>query len=116
MFTATVAVSVLLAALVVFSAARKLGHRPEVVRTYTRVGVPEDKLDYLAMVLFAGAAGLLIGLLWAPMGVAAAIGLVCYFLVALAAHIRARDFENMPTPFVIELLAVTALTLRVATL
>jgi hypothetical protein len=40
-------VSVLVAALLAFSAVKKLGHRPEVVATDTRVGVPEERLDHL---------------------------------------------------------------------
>jgi uncharacterized membrane protein len=102
-------VSVLLAALLVFTAVRKLSHRPEVVATYTRVGVPEDKLDYLAWILLAGAAGLIAGLAWRPVGVAAGIGLVVYFLLAIASHVRADDARNLPPPVVMELLAVASL-------
>jgi hypothetical protein len=102
-------VSVLLAALLVFTAVRKLSHRPEVVATYTRVGVPEDKLDYLAWILLAGAAGLIAGLAWRPVGVAAGIGLVVYFLLAIASHVRADDARNLPAPVVMELLAVASL-------
>jgi DoxX-like family len=112
MFAAAAAVSSLLAALLAFSAIRKLSHQPEVVAMYTRVGVPEDKLNYLALLLLAGAAGLLAGLLWAPLGVAAAAALVVYFLLAIGAHIRADDAVHVPTPVVIELLAVAALILR----
>jgi hypothetical protein len=64
LFVATVAVSVLLATLLVYSAVRKLTHQEQVVRMYTRVGVPEDKLDYLAVILLAGAAGLILGFFW----------------------------------------------------
>jgi uncharacterized membrane protein len=102
-------VSVLLAALLVFAAIRKLSHRPEVVATYTRVGVPEDKLDYLAWLLLAGAAGLIAGLAWRPVGLAASLGLVVYFLLAIAAHIRAGDARNLTAPVVMELLAVASL-------
>jgi hypothetical protein len=111
----TIAVSVLLAALLVLSAVRKLSHQPEVVATYTRVGVPEEKLDYLAWILIAGAGGLLLGLLWPPIGIAAGVGLVVYFLLAIGAHIRAGDLEHAPTPVVIELLAAAALVSRIAT-
>ena len=104
-------VSVLLAVLLVFTALRKLSHRPEVVATYTRVGVPEDRLDRLAWILLAGAAGLIAGLLWPPIGVAAGIGLVVYFLLAIAAHIRANDARNLVAPVVMELLAVASLVL-----
>jgi len=115
MFPATVAVSVLLAAALAYSAVRKLGHRPEVVRTYVRVGVPEDKLNHLAVVLLAGAAGLLAGLLWAPLGIAAAIGVTCYFILAIGFHIRARDLSNLPTPLILAVLAAVTLVLRLAT-
>jgi hypothetical protein len=104
--------SILLAGILAFSAVRKLSHREEIVRTYTRVGVPADKLDSLAYILLAGAAGLIAGLFWAPIGVAAAIGIACYFLLAIAAHIRADDAEHLPTPVVIELIAAASLILR----
>ena len=116
MSAAAAIVSVLLAAALVFAAIRKLSHRPEVVATYTRVGVPEDQLDYLAFILLAGAAGLILGLFWAPIGVAAAGGVVCYFALAVTAHVRADDTANLPTPLTIEAVAVAALTLRVASL
>jgi hypothetical protein len=116
MFAAAAVVSSLLAAILAFSAIRKLSHQPQVVATYTRVGVPEDKLDYLALILLAGAAGLVVGLFWGPLGVAAAVGLVVYFLLAIAAHIRADDAAHLPTPVVIELMAVVALALRAGSL
>jgi xanthine/uracil/vitamin C permease (AzgA family) len=102
-------VSILLAALLVFAAVRKLSHRPDVVATYTRVGVPEERLNLLAWILLAGAAGLIAGLFWAPIGIAAGIGLVVYFLLAVAAHIRAGDSRNLPVPVAIELLAIASL-------
>lgn len=107
-------VSTLLAALLAFAAIRKLSHREDVVEAYTRVGVPEDKLDYLAIILLAGAAGLVLGLFWSPLGVAAAIGVTCYFLVAIAFHIRANDSRNLPTPIVIAGMAVAVLVLQLA--
>jgi DoxX-like family len=112
MFVAAAIVSSVLASLLAFAAVRKLSHRPEVVASYTRVGVPEDKLNYLALILLAGAAGLIVGLFWGPLGVAAAAGLVVYFLLAIGAHIRASDAANLPTPLAIELLAGAALVLR----
>jgi len=116
MFVATAIISVLLAATLAYAAVRKLSHRPEVVGSYVRVGVPEDKLDYLAVVLLTGAVGLVIGLFLAPIGIAAAIGVLCYFTLAVAAHIRADDTENLPTPAAIVLVSVAALVLRLSTL
>jgi hypothetical protein len=113
MFLATAIVSALLAALMTYAAVRKLSHQPEVVASYTRVGVPEERLDLLAATLLAGAAGLLLGLLWTPLGIAAALAIVVYFLVAIAAHIRSDDFENVPTPIAMELVALAAAALRI---
>jgi hypothetical protein len=115
-FIATVIVSLLLAAAISFAAVRKLSHRPDVVAAYARVGVREERLNDLAAILLAGAAGLMLGLLWAPIGVAAATGLVVYFALAIAAHIRFGDTSNLPAPAAIELMAIAALVLRVATL
>jgi hypothetical protein len=67
-------------------------------------------------VLIAGAASLLAGLVWAPLGVAAAIGVVVYFVVAVSAHVRANDLRNVGTPLAILVLAGCVLLLRLATL
>jgi hypothetical protein len=116
MFVATALTSVLLAGLLAFAAIRKLGHREEVVQSYVRAGVPEDKLDYLAAILLAGAAGLVLGLWWDPIGVAAASAVTCYFLVAIGFHIRAHDESHLPTPLAMAAIAAAALILRLATL
>ena len=116
MFVVSAVVSILLAGALTFAAVRKLSHRPEVVQSYERVGVPEDRLDYLAAILLAGAAGLVAGWLWAPIGVAAAAGVTVYFALAIGAHVRSGDTANLPTPIVIELAAIAALVLRIATL
>jgi DoxX-like family len=115
MFVATAMVTVLLAALLAWSAVRKLSHEEQVVRTYVRAGVPEDKLNHLAIILLLGATGLVAGLAWAPLGVAAAIGVLCYFALAVASHIRARDAGNLRTPLTLAAIAAIALALRLAT-
>jgi hypothetical protein len=108
---AAAVVSLLLAALLAFSAVRKLSHGPDVVASYARAGVPEDRLNLLAGVLLAGAAGLAVGLFWTPLGIATAAALVVYFLVAMTFHVRAGDAEHLPTPLVMWLLAAGALVL-----
>jgi DoxX-like family len=115
MTVATAIVSILLAALMAFSAARKLTHQPRFVEPYLRVGVPEDKLDYLAAILLAGAAGLILGIFWAPIGIVAAVAVVCYFVVAIAFHLRADDAKNLPTPGVLLLMGAAVLLLQLAT-
>jgi hypothetical protein len=114
MVVATSVVSVLLAALLVVAAARKLGHRPAVVATYRRVGVPEKRLNQLAALLLAGAAGLVAGLWWKPAGIAAAAALIAYFLLAIGAHVRAHDVANVAMPALYLALSAAALALHVA--
>ena len=114
MVVATAVVSVLLATLLVVTAARKLGHRPAVVATYRRVGVPEERLNQLAMLLLAGAAGLIVGLWWEAAGIAAAAALVAYFLLAIGAHVRARDTATVPVPALYLALSAAVLTLHIA--
>src|SRR5690606_32762141 len=63
MFLLYLIASLLLAALLVYAGVRKLSHDPDVVASYARVGVPEARLDLLAAVLFAGAAGVLAGII-----------------------------------------------------
>ncbi len=110
-----VLLSVVLVAPLLFAAIRKLSHREEVVRSYAMVGVSEDKLNSLAVILLAGAAGLIAGLFWEPIGVAATVGVVCYFALAVAAHLRFHDEQHLATPLVILLLAAAVLLLRVFT-
>lgn len=116
MFIATIVVSVILAALLAMAASMKLRRNEELVQNYIRLGVPVDKLNYLAFVLLAGAAGLLLGLVWGTIGVAAAIGVVLYFLGAIGVHLRAKDTKGLGAPATYLVLGIVALTLRVATL
>lgn len=112
----TVAASTLLAALLAFTAGRKLSHRESVVRSYLRVGVREEMLNLLAAILLAAAAGLLVGLAWPPIGLAAAIGLVCYFAVAIASHFRADDQAHVAMPIAYWLLALGVAVLHLIAL
>jgi hypothetical protein len=106
--------SIALAAPLLFAAARKLSHDDDVVASYAKVGVAEHNLNRLAVVLIAGAVGLIAGLVWAPIGIAATIGVICYFVLAVGAHIRYRDLGRLPTPLLILLTAIAVLVLRVA--
>jgi hypothetical protein len=114
MAVVSVAVSSLLAALICYSALLKLTHRPTVVESYRRAGVAEHWLNGLAVLLLAGTAGLVIGIWWAPAGIVASGGLIAYFAIAVAFHVRASDTAHMVTPVVLMVLAVAALALHLA--
>ena len=111
MFVATVIVSVLLALALTGSAAAKATSQPAVVPGISAVGVPENRIPLLAIPLFAGAVGLVAGLCIEPIGVAAAACLVLYFVLAIGAHVRAKD-PNIAPPAALGVVAAAALVLR----
>ena len=114
MVTAKIILSILLAALLSVTAIRKLTHTPAVVASYRRAGVPENRLTLLALILLAGAAGLIAGLFWTPIGLAASIALVLYFTIAITFHLRAADARRTPTPALFGLLAAAIVVLHLA--
>jgi DoxX-like family len=111
MFIATCVLGALLAAVLLFSAYAKLTHNPQVTDTVVGVGFPERFIGLLAACEAAGAVGILIGLWWWPIGVAAAIGVVAYFLLAVAAHLRAKRFDLLGAGTILAV-AVAVLVLR----
>ncbi|MEV6320703.1 DoxX family protein [Nocardia sp. NPDC051787] len=89
--------------------------RAEWVRTNMRAyGVPESWLSPLAVIKAVGGAGLLIGLVVPPIGVAAAAGLVVYFLGAMLTVIRARWYAHIGYPLPYLALAAASLALSIA--
>ncbi|GAA3194009.1 MULTISPECIES: DoxX family protein [Streptomyces] len=85
-----------------------------VLANSAEVGVPETWLPWLASLKGAGAAGLLLGLLGVPViGVAAATGLVLFYVGAVTAHLRARVYYNLAVPGGFLALAGASLVLAV---
>ena len=83
-----------------------------VLNNSAEVGVSTRWLPMLGALKAAGAAGLLLGLLAVrPIGIAAALGLVVFFISAVAAHVRARVFCNIAFPMGYLALAVASLVL-----
>lgn len=86
-----------------------------VVANSAEVGVPMSWLPTLAVLKAAGAAGLLLGLLGVPLiGIAAAVGLVLFYVGAVTAHVRARVFYNIAFPGTFLALATASLVVTVA--
>jgi DoxX-like family len=106
MFTAYIVVSIFTAAANSYAAIVDF-HRPEwVVDNITRWGGSQAWLFPLGALKAGGALGLIIGICVPPIGVAAAIGLVLFFLGAIAVVIRARWYSHLPWPSTYLLLAV----------
>jgi hypothetical protein len=78
-----------------------------------RVRVPQKWMIPLGILLASGVAGLLIGLAVPLLGIAAASGLVVYFIGALGAHVRVRD-RGVGGAIGFLVLSLAVLTLEIA--
>ena len=77
------------------------------------VGVPLKFFPVLAACEFAGGVGLLAGIVWRPLGVAASAGLVLYFVGATIGHMRVGDVKGIgPATFML-FMSAACLVLRV---
>jgi hypothetical protein len=113
MDTATVIVTLLLAALFTFAASIKLLGVPQSLAIRDHLGVSPLQWRLIGTLELAGVAGVLIGLAWPPLGIAAAIGLALLSIGALAFHIKASDRIVDMAPAVIGIaLAVAAAVLH----
>jgi hypothetical protein len=109
MDTATVVVTILLAALFTFATSIKLLGVAQSLAIRDHLGVKPMQWRLIGVCELAGVAGALVGLIWAPIGIAAAIGLALLSIGALAFHLRASDgAKDMAA-------AVVGLVLAVAT-
>ena len=111
MFTAYVAVTVLAAAANALSATLDFIRYKQILINMAKVGVSESWITILGILKAAGALGLLIGIGVPLIGIAAAVGLVLFFVAAIITHLRARDY-SFGLAVVFLLLAVAALVLR----
>jgi DoxX-like family len=90
MSTAYVVATVLWVAWLAFSAGSVFVRAKWIVQPLTDYGVPPSWWPRLGAAKAAGAAGLLVGLFMPVIGVVAVIGLVVYFIGAVATVVRAR--------------------------
>jgi hypothetical protein len=113
MFIAYTIIAIIMSLLLVSSGVAKLRRNPNLIHgLHEVIGVPLRLIPWLAVCEFAGAAGLLIGIVWWPLGIAAAIGVIAYFIGASIGHVRVKDFKGLPTPAVILLIAIVILVVR----
>jgi len=115
MFTAYLIVTVLAAAANIFSATLDFIRLKQILINMAKVGVSESWLTMFGALKAAGALGLLVGIRVPLIGIAAAVGLVLFFVGAIITHLRGRDY-SFGLAIVFLLIAVAALVLRVATL
>jgi hypothetical protein len=115
MFTAYVVITTVTILATAASAIAVMAKAPALLDNIDKVGVPRSSLPLLVALKAAGAVGLLLGLLGAPViGIAAGAGLVAFFVGAIVTHIRAHVLSNIAYPGAFLALAVASLTLTIA--
>lgn len=78
-----------------------------------RLHISQQWMGPFGILLASGSVGLLVGIAVPPLGAAAAVGLVLYFVCAVTAHLRAHDTEIGGASFFL-FLAAAALVSNVA--
>ncbi|MBE1491747.1 DoxX family protein [Plantactinospora soyae] len=114
MFTAYVIVTVLAAAANVYAAVVDLRRADWILANMTRYGVPHSWLFPLGVLKAVGAVGLLVGIVVPAIGVAASLGLVLYFVGAIATVVRGHAYAHLGYPLPFLLLAAGSLGLGLA--
>lgn len=115
MFIAYVIVTIVAAAANFSFAALDFSRSEWVIGNMRSVGVPRPWLFPLGAAKLAGAVGILVGIAVAPIGMAAAVGLILFFVGAIATHLRA-GVGNLQYPGGFLALAAASLALQLASL
>ena len=103
-----ITISLLLAAACLLPAVGKLTGNPKMRQSAAHFGIPWSRYRLIGVAELAAAAGVVIGLWWHPLGVAAAAGMALLLVGALAAHRKAADRAKEMTPAWVALLLTLA--------
>jgi len=91
-----VTISLLLAAACLLPAAAKLTGQPRMRKSAAHFGISWPRYRLIGVAELAAAAGILIGLWWHPLGVAAAAGMAVLLVGAIVTHRKAADSVKVP--------------------
>lgn len=113
MHIAYLTVTIVLAVIAAFSGVGKLRRDPKIVHiVHEVVGVPLQYFPHLAACEITGALGLIVGIWWPILGLAAGIGLTVYFAGAIVSHVRVSDLSGIGPAAFLLILSVAAVVLR----
>lgn len=112
---ATVIVTCCLAALFAFSSSIKLLGVQRALAIRDHLGISPALWRLIGALELAGVVGVLVGLWWPPLGIAAAVGLALLSMGAVVSHVRASDSvaETVPAVVGIGLAVATAVLLTI---
>ncbi len=108
-----VTISLLMTAVCLLPAAGKLLGQPKMRQSAGHFGIPWPRYRLIGVAELAAAAGVVIGLWWHPLGLAAAAGMTLLLLGALITHRRAADTGKEIGPALLAL-AITIAYLAIA--
>ena len=114
MFITYIVVTILAVAANTYAAVVDFRGPQWVLDNMTKWGGSHSWLFTLGVLKAAGALGLLVGIGVPVIGVAGALGLVLFFVGAIAVVMRARWYSHLPWPVAYLLLAMASLALRLA--
>ncbi|HEU0115996.1 MAG TPA: DoxX family protein [Thermomicrobiales bacterium] len=114
LFAAYVAITLLAVAANGFAAAADFAGYQQVAVNMQKAGVPLSWMTPLGALKAAGALGLLVGIVLPPIGIAAGVGLVLFFIGAIVTHLRVHCYA-FAFPLAFLTLAAAALALRLVT-
>lgn len=122
MFVVTVILSVILAVAFVGTGAMKATGQAQIVEGIGRLGVSPGLTRVIGLLELAAVVGLVVGLWFGALGVAAALGLVLLMIGAIGYHAKAGDYgdpkQRGPAMMPVALLVLAAATavFRIVTL
>ncbi|WP_410567260.1 DoxX family protein [Amycolatopsis sp. cmx-4-61] len=114
MFTTYLLLTLVAAAACLYAAAVDILRAGWVLDNMAKYGVPPSWLLPLGLLKAVGAVGLLAGLAVPVLGIAAAVGLILFFLGAVVTVTRAHWYSHLLYPVSFLVLAGGSLALRVA--
>jgi len=103
-----VTISLLLAAACLLPAVGKLTGNPKMRQSAAHFGISWPRYRLIGVAELAAAAGILIGLWWHPLGVAAAAGMAVLLLGAIITHRKAADRVTDMVPALVGLVLTLA--------
>lgn len=98
---AVIVVSIVVAAVFVGAGVAKITEQQRMVDSADHFELSHRAHRMIGALEIAGAVGLLLGLLWSPIGIIAAIGLLVLMIGALCFHVRAKDSVQEVTPAIV---------------
>jgi uncharacterized membrane protein YphA (DoxX/SURF4 family) len=115
MYIAAAILSILLAAVALAAGAPKVvlkGSTPAHLQSH--MGLSPGLVRFIGLAEVSAAAGLIVGLFWRPLGIAAAVGFAILLIGATGFHTKAGDYADPKTrtqataPIVLALVAIAA--------